>query len=124
MSAIGSRRKTQRFDRARRLRKRWQFEAAYRQGARFSGPGLKVVVAANSQGPRLGCAISKKVGNAVARNRVRRLLREAFRQRAEALPNVDIIVTVLPGHTFAGLEALKSAFLPLLERTKKLRGRP
>jgi len=45
------------------------------------------------QGPRLGLAIGAKViGNAVARNKLRRIIRESFRHAQHRLPAVDLIV--------------------------------
>jgi ribonuclease P protein component len=46
--------------------------------------------------PRLGCAISKKVGGAVVRNRIRRWVREVFRARQQQLPPVDLVVVAKP----------------------------
>lgn len=47
---------------------------------------------------RLGLVISKKnVGDAVARNRVKRLCREVFRHQCAGLPGIDIVVLARPG---------------------------
>ncbi len=48
--------------------------------------------------PRLGLAVSRKVGTAADRNRVKRVLREQFAQTLDALrPGVDVVVIARPG---------------------------
>lgn len=48
-------------------------------------------------GPRLGLVVGRKVGPAVRRNRVKRLLREFFRRHQERLPSADIIILAKKG---------------------------
>lgn len=71
------------------------------EGARFKAgsPQLLLLGASTDrEHARLGLVISKKhVGTAVARNRVKRLCREAFRHRAATLPCIDIVVVARPG---------------------------
>lgn len=69
-----------------RLRKRAEFLRVYESGKRFEGRFMTVfILPANSGVHRLGVTATKKaIGNAVSRNRAKRLLREAFRlSRAE-----------------------------------------
>ncbi|HVE67569.1 MAG TPA: ribonuclease P protein component [Solirubrobacteraceae bacterium] len=83
-----------------RLSRSADFERVYRKG-RSQGNRHLVVYAFprgdSSDGPRLGVSVSRKVGGAVHRNRVKRLLREAFRARTDALPaGHDFVIVARP----------------------------
>ena len=78
----------------RRLRSAAEFDAVFKRGVRYSGRLFLLVVAPNRvRFDRLGLAVSRKVGGAVARNRARRLLRDGFRRLPPAsLAGVDVVV--------------------------------
>ena len=81
----------ERFPRASRLRQRRDFQRVERSGKRVGGAHFVVFVQPRSgPGRRLGVTVSRKVGGAVTRNRVKRLVREVFRRR---------MLTLLPGDT-------------------------
>lgn len=87
-----------RHGRHRRLRSPAEFDAVFKRGARLGGRLFLLVVAENPHGfDRLGLAVGRRVGGAVARNRARRLLRESFR-RAAARPEGgrDLVVVARP----------------------------
>lgn len=84
------------FPRAERLLKRGDFEEAYSAGRREECGFFVLVALDRSAGPsRLGISVSRKVGNAVARNRCKRLIREVFRRNSARLPTGwDLVVVV------------------------------
>ena len=88
--------------RRRRLSRSAEFERVYRQG-RSKGNRFLVLYAfpredgAEEPGPRLGLSVSRKVGGAVERSRVKRVLREAFWEEARRLPaGSDYVVVARP----------------------------
>jgi len=71
-----------------RLLLRGEFKRASAVGARMRSPHFIVYLANNQLGRRrLGITVSRKVGNAVVRNRVKRIVREYFRSARERLPD-------------------------------------
>ena len=82
------------FPASRRVLRKADFDTAFRQGRRLGDPLLSLVLRPNGLGhPRLGVALAAKtVGNAVARNRLRRIIRDSFRLAQARLPAADLIV--------------------------------
>ena len=77
-----------------RLRTRRQFRAALSRGVRvYTRRFILYIRRRNGSGPRLGTTVSRKVGNAVVRNRIKRCVREVFRTHPEWFPEpVDLVV--------------------------------
>lgn len=71
-----------------------EFREVRQRGRRFTDVYFSLSVLANRQTqPRLGLAISTRIfGGAVARNRIKRILRESFRLNQHGLPAVDVTV--------------------------------
>jgi ribonuclease P protein component len=87
-------------NRRHRLSRSRDFDAVYRQGRSVSTRFLVLYWFAREEGEgaRLGLAVPKAVGTAVVRNRIKRRLRELFRERSEELPqDHDYVLVVRPG---------------------------
>lgn len=84
-----------------KLTKKSEFDLLYATGSkRTVGPLLIHKNKNDLEYSRLGLSISKRVGNAVMRNRIKRLCREAFRQSKDDLPNgLDVLITIRPHST-------------------------
>ena len=94
------------FPRAARLLKHSDFERVYKQGRRHFSSHLTVFYLRQAEGalpgdglpkkgPRVGFTVGRVLGGAVERNRIKRRLREAVRQRRAALQGagaVDVVI--------------------------------
>ncbi|MDX9821234.1 MAG: ribonuclease P protein component [Syntrophales bacterium] len=87
------------FRKDERIRNRRDFQIVYDGGVRRGSEHFVVVSLKNSSGAtRLGITVSKKVGNAVKRNRIKRLVREFFRLNKARLPGARDIVVIARRH--------------------------
>ncbi|MFW6170177.1 MAG: ribonuclease P protein component [Planctomycetota bacterium] len=112
-----------RFSRDLRLRHRSDFDRVH-GGNIHAADGTLVVLGSknNTSTCRLGLSISRRVGNAVVRNRWKRLIREAFRQQRAALPRgLDLVVR--PRRGAEGSFTAISASLPRLAKRVERRVR-
>lgn len=82
------------FSKKERLARAADFKKLASQGRKLYSPGFIVYVKENDQGyPRLGVSVSRRVGKATRRNRLKRLVREFFRLNKNQLPpSCDILV--------------------------------
>lgn len=111
--------------RSARLTRATEFRRVYGRGQRARGRWL-VVVALRRRAPghRLGVAVSKEHGRAVRRNKIKRILREAFRLERPELPGAFDVVLI--PRTHAGrypLDDIRRELAELLRQLDEARGR-
>jgi ribonuclease P protein component len=106
------------FPQTSRLKTPEEFQRVYDRKKSASDNILIVYGCENEHGrPRVGLSVSKKVGNAVVRNRYKRLFREAFRLTQHELPpGIDLILIPRLGVAPPSLEFWKSSLLKLSQQ--------
>lgn len=93
------------FPPSRRLGGRLAFRRVFDEGVKASTGPLTLYLVANDLGhPRSGMTVPRRVGNAVRRNHIKRMLREGFRHLQHDLPAADIVVVVRPHEALGRLE--------------------
>jgi len=112
------------FPQSRRMKTLAEFDRCYKRKRSASDDVLIVYACENGlEYPRLGCSVSKKVGNAVVRNRYKRLLRESFRlTQPELPPGVDLVI--IPRGDEPALETLKQSLVKLANQAARKLGPP
>lgn len=117
-----------------RLKTQRDFRSVYGRGRRASGDWVTVVVwprrAGEVPAPRLGLSVSKEHGGAVRRNKLKRVLREAFRlERDRMPPSCDVVLIPRRRDDDLPLAALRAELPRLVEKAfhkpaPRRRGRP
>lgn len=109
-----------------RLSRSAEFDRVFRQGRSIANRVLVLYAfpRAEEGEPRLGLSVSKRVGGAVERNHVKRLLREAFALECSGLPDgVDIVVVARPEARAVaerdGLDGIRAALAELIGRARE-----
>jgi ribonuclease P protein component len=113
-----------------RLSRSADFDRVFRQGSSHGGREFVLYVFPRGEEtltPRLGLSVSRKVGGAVQRNQVKRLLREAFALDGDRLPQGSDVVVVARSDARAlaereGLAGIRRALGELIDRAERPRG--
>ncbi|MGV8922234.1 MAG: ribonuclease P protein component [Thermomonas sp.] len=109
------------FPRLARVRAKAEFDRVFGEGRRVADPLLSLHLLVDPQPARLGLAVSRKVDpHAVGRNRIKRVMRDAFRQtRGQLAPGAYVLVARVPAGKAENAD-LRAAFLRLLQRAGAL----
>jgi ribonuclease P protein component len=108
-----------RFTKASRVRRRAEFQQVFEAGNRVQGRFFIVLAAPNqSDTVRLGIVASRKLGDAVRRNRAKRLIREVFRQTPPLPVRQGVDVVVIPRRELfdAAYSNIETDFRSVLKR--------
>lgn len=110
-----------------RLKRRNDFRKVFRVGQSSANRQFVIVSSGRSEeGPsRIGVSVSKKVGNAVVRNRIKRLVKEVTRHWIPDLrPQTDIVVIARTGANEMDYHQMKSSLQHVFTRAKLFRKKP
>lgn len=114
------------FPQERRIRKRADFRAVYDGGVRVGTRLFSVFVRITGSGQpgRIGLTVTRRLGNAVTRNRCKRLLREAVRRHWSLVPDgVDMVLHARPGLAGAQSGEVENAIVRMLPKAVRRLGR-
>jgi len=109
-------------DRSHRLTRGVDFQKVRQHGRSWAHPLLILRVGPGSTSTRFGLIVSKKIGKAHDRNRVKRRLREICRRYVPAMASAcDIVLIARPEIASATFEQVGSAVEQLFQRARLLR---
>jgi ribonuclease P protein component len=96
-----------------RIRKKKEFLVLYKKGYRYKSKYFSLIGLSNALTySRVGVVASKKVGNAVTRNRAKRWMRELFRRNKDLLEYpVDLLIVAMPAMKEVTWTELKESYL-------------
>ena len=106
------------FPRSIRIVRSSDYRTLYKTGRKVHSEHFVLFGRTNGVGhPRLGITVSRKIGSAVVRNRIKRIFREIFRRSLHEIPGqLDIVVNAKAGCIGIDYRELRSEFLNAAQR--------
>ena len=111
----------ERFPRNERIVRGAEYRSIYSSGTKLHSERFVLFSRENGLAhPRLGVTVSRKVGGAVVRNRIKRLVREVFRKSKAEIPcHLDLVLNAKRGCAEAGYDDLREEFLCAVRRIRR-----
>lgn len=105
-----------------RLRKNRDYNLVYKKGKKFYNRYFILIIKKKGkQNTRVGFSITKKYGNAVERNRMKRQLREIIRKQAHSLKKgIDMVVIPKKNTKELSFSQLNESLRAVLEKSKSI----
>ncbi len=115
---------SQAFPRHEHLTRKSDFERAYAEGVKWVNEAFVCyAVRRAGQGRKIGCAVSRKVGSAVVRNRVKRYIREIYRtHRTELVDDLHLVVVARVASAGMTYRTCADAMRRIFQKGDMLRG--
>lgn len=113
--------------RSHRLKKNEHFQAVFQRGTSAANKQFVLYSAKQEVQAafRVGISVSKKIGNAVIRNRVKRFIREAVARLEASIPQgLDLVIIARPGVEQMSLETIEQSLLHVMKRAKVIKQAP
>jgi len=109
---------SKKFPRSVRIVRSSDYQALYKTGYKIHSSHFVLFGRGNDLGhSRLGITASRKVGGAVVRNRVKRLLREVFRRSLNQIPyRFDMVINAKSGWDVVSYDDLRAEFLTAVKK--------
>lgn len=113
------------FTKSQHLRAKSDFERTYAVKCKAADGVILLFIARNElPQTRIGLSVSKKHGGAVVRNRLKRLLREAFRLQQHEIPSGLDLIAIPLAKEAASLEAYQHSLVKLSQRLMRRLDKP
>jgi len=106
---------SQKFKKASRLLKNPEYQAVFKTGIRVRHHFLTLIFAKSGQ-KRLGLVVGTRIGGAVVRNRIKRVIREGFRHWKDLLPSGDFVILPTPAAAKKTNSEIKTALQQLFSK--------
>lgn len=107
------------------IKRNHEFQRLYAKGNQKAAPVIAMYCRSRQDGVnRLGLTVGKKVGGAVVRNKVRRRIREVYRNHElELRSGLDLVIVARVRAAFSSYEEIEQSFLKLADKLSLLEGK-